>query len=109
MGYSRDYLHYPPEIGEAVEKVCSGGGPIVFRCGSSARAASIRGQFYAYFRALREAAYKEGIPDRDRVVELHRLAGQVAVRTYDVNVVLAMKDLALEMQDLAQLIKEQEK
>jgi hypothetical protein len=55
MAYSRDPRHYPDELRAAVVAAAERDEDIRFACGSPSRAATVRAQFYAYFRALRHA------------------------------------------------------
>ena len=74
MGYSRNYLNYPVEMGQAVQRAFETEKELTFPTESESRAKSIRGQFYAYFRALREAAFKPDIPEREKILDLYNAA-----------------------------------
>ncbi len=106
MGYSRDYNHYPPEMRDAISKVFNTGEPLVFTCPTAARAQSVRGQFYAYFRALREAAYKEGLSSEDKraIMELYRLSGQITVKADGTSLIVELKSSTVEMQSLREVL-----
>lgn len=100
MGYSRDSTHYPPEMRDAVRKVFDTSEDVVFDCTQKARAASIRGQFYAYFRALREDAYRTGLDNASEIKELYRLSSQIVVIRDGTKVILRLKSRTAEMQSL---------
>jgi len=107
MGYSTDYRFYPPEMGEAVEKAFSMQTDLHFEAPSAQRAAAIRGQFYAYFRALRRAVDRN-LPqtEHETVRRLLDKASQLSVYAEGSKVILTLKSNTPEMVELRRTLAE---
>lgn len=106
MGYSRDYTFYPPEMRDAVEKVFDLQKDIHFDAPTSQRAASIRGQFYAYFRALRRAADSTNL-SKDELLKVRSIlekASQLSVYADGPRVILTLKSNTPEMNELRRVL-----
>lgn len=105
MGYSRNYLNYPEEMGQAVRRAFEREAELTFPTESEQRAKSIRGQFYAYFRALREAAFKQDIPDRENILDLYNMCCSVVVKTEGNSVIVSPKISVAELRTLREVLR----
>jgi len=108
MGYSRDYTFYPPEMKEAIVRVFEEERDIEFEAPTESRAVAIRGQFYAYFRALRRAEMQlhQNSPEYQEVYDLARKGSQLSVYVEGKKVILTLKSNTPEMNELRRVLAE---
>ena len=99
MSYQKDYTAYPPEIREAIERVFDTGKKVMFECPSPSRARSVRGQFYAFIRALQHATAHKRMDEFETkaVDDLLRMGGQITIGTEGSFVVVWLKSARDEM------------